>query len=252
MITCVVVPHFDHFDQFQPFLPELAATGFTLVVVDDASPDKAFNALAKLLHHQAPGSILIRHKENLGKGAAVMPGLKAALDAGFTHALQIDADGQHDAGELALFSEAAARHQDSIICGRAVFDDTVSTLRFYARHITLCFIWLETLSTQIRDALCGLRLYPLKQVVALVEDSKPGKRMAFDPEILVRAVWADINVHFIPVHVNYPIDGKSHFHYIRDNIDITWMHTRLIFGMLLRLPMLIQRNRSRNAGHSVS
>jgi glycosyltransferase involved in cell wall biosynthesis len=221
-------------------------------VVDDASPDQSFAALARLLDEHAPGTNLIRHAGNLGKGGAVMTGLRAALDAGFTHALQVDADGQHDLRDVALLRAVADRHQDSMVCGVPIFDESISRLRFYARHITLLLSWLESLSTEIRDALCGFRLYPLQQVVALMDNSKPGKRMAFDPEILVRALWADISLMFVPVRVNYPADGKSHFHYYRDNVEITWMHARLIFGMLIRLPRLIRGNRSRRIRSAVS
>ncbi len=245
MLICVVIPHFDHLEQFKKMLPELVAQGFPLVVVDDASPSQSFDGLTRFLDDHAPGSTLIRHTGNLGKGGAVMTGLRAALDAGFTHALQVDADGQHNLGDIPVLCAAASRHQDSIICGQPVFDENISMLRFYARFITLSLSWLESLSTEIRDALCGFRLYPLRQVVALLDGSKPGKRMAFDPEILVRALWADVPLYFVPVNVSYPEDGKSHFHYVRDNIEISWMHTRLIFGMLLRLPELIRRNRSR-------
>lgn len=251
MLTCVVVPHFDHFEQFRQMLPELVEQGFPLVVVDDASPSQSFKALARLIDDHAPSSILIRHTENLGKGGAMMTGFRAALDAGYTHAVQVDADGQHDVNAIALLTAVATTHQDSIICGQPVFDESVSTLRFLARYITLFFSWLETLSTEIRDAMCGFRSYPLIRVVRLVEESKPGMGMVFDPEILVRAVWADIPVRFIPVKITYPEDGKSHFRYLRDNIKISWMHTRLILGMLIRLPRLIRRDRSRQAGHDV-
>jgi glycosyltransferase involved in cell wall biosynthesis len=248
MLTCIVVPHFDHVAEFRTMLPRLSAQGLPLVVIDDASPEEAFNALQLLLDEHTDGSILIRHTGNLGKGGAVMTGLRAALDAGYTHALQIDADGQHNATDIARFRETSEQHPDRIICGQPVFDESISGLRFFARYITLSLSWLESLSTEIRDALCGFRLYPLAPVVALFCKSNPGKRMAFDPEILVRAVWAGIRLKFIPVKVQYPEGGKSHFHYVRDNIEISWMHTRLIVGMLLHLPTLIRRNRSRQEG----
>ena len=232
-------------------LPELVKQGFPLIVVDDASPSHSFEALARLIDNHAPGSILLRHSENLGKGGAVMTGFKAALDAGYTHAVQVDADGQHDLESIALLIAVATTHQDSIICGQPVFDESVSALRFYARYITLFFSWLETLSTEIRDAMCGFRSYPLARVVRLVEESKPGVGMVFDPEILVRAVWADIPLRYVPVQITYLEDGKSHFRYLRDNIKISWMHTRLILGMLVRLPRLIRRARSRHTGRDV-
>lgn len=248
MLTCTVVPHFDHVEQFKVLLPRLSAEGLPLVVVDDASPLESYKELQQLLDEHADGSILVRHTENLGKGGAVMTGLRTALDAGFTHALQIDADGQHDVADIVRFRDASQKNPNCIICGQAVFDQSISKLRYYARYITLSLSWLESLSTQIRDALCGFRVYPLEPVVTLFEQSNPGKRMAFDPEILVRAVWAGMRLKFIPVKVQYPEEGKSHFLYVRDNIEISWMHTRLIVGMLLRLPRLIRRNRSGQEG----
>jgi glycosyltransferase involved in cell wall biosynthesis len=248
MLTCTVVPHFDHVDQFKVLLPRLSAQGLPLIIVDDASPAESYKELQRLVDAHAAESILVRHAENLGKGGAVMTGLKTALEAGYTHALQIDADGQHDVEDVARFHDAARKYPDRIICGQPVFDETISRLRYYARYITLSLSWAESLSMEIRDALCGFRVYPLEPVVALFEKSKPGKRMAFDPEILVRAVWAGIDLKFIPVNVQYPQGGKSHFHYVRDNIEISWMHTRLLFGMLLRLPALMRRNRSRQEG----
>jgi glycosyltransferase involved in cell wall biosynthesis len=248
MLTCVVIPHYDHLDQFRQMLPELVEQGFPLVVVDDASLIQSFHELTQLLDEYSPGSTLIRHSENLGKGAAVMTGLRFALDAGYTHALQIDADGQHNIEGVTLLAAAATRHQDSIICALPVFDESIPRLRFYARYITLFFCRLETLSTEILDAMCGFRMYPLQRVVDLAERNKLAKRMAFDPEILVRAVWAGISLRFIPVQVTYPPDGKSHFRFFRDNLEISWMHTRLILGMIIRLPGLLRRDRSRRNG----
>jgi glycosyltransferase involved in cell wall biosynthesis len=245
MLTCVVVPHFDHVEQFASLLPKLCAQGLPIVVVDDASPDSAYDDLRRLLDTHAEGSILVRHAENLGKGGAVMTGLKTALDAGYTHALQIDADGQHDVADIPRFREAGEQHPERVICGQPVFDESISKLRYYGRYLTLSLSWLESLSTEIRDALCGFRLYPLQPIVTLFEKNRPGRRMAFDPEILVRAIWAGMRLQFIPVHVRYPQGGRSHFLYLRDNAEISWMHIRLIFGMLLRLPLLIRRNRTR-------
>jgi len=249
VLTCVVVPHFDHFEQFRLMLPAVVELDIPLIVVDDASPGRSFESLHHLLEDQAPGSTLIRHDENIGKGGAVMTGMAAALNAGYTHAFQVDADGQHNIEGIALLAESAMAHQDSIICGQPVYDESISTLRYYARYITLAFCWLETLSTEIRDPMCGFRCYPLKSVVELAENCRPGMGMAFDPEILVRAVWAGIPLHFIPVQVIYPETGKSHFHYFRDNLRISWMHVRLIFGMLVRIPELSRRNRARRAGN---
>ncbi len=250
MQVCIVIPHYDHVEQFTRMLETLVRENLPLIVVDDASPETAYRQLEDLLETLAPGAMLLRHSENQGKGGAVMTGLKAAYRAGYSHALQVDADGQHDAADIPRFVSLAARYPGSVICGMPVFDESISGLRYYARYLTLFLSWLESLDLAIRDAMCGFRLYPLPQVVPIIEGSRLGKRMAFDPEILVRCLWAGIELRYLPVEVRYPEGGRSHFHYFRDNLEISWMHTRLVLGMLVRLPRLLARSALYRRGRS--
>lgn len=241
MKHCVIVPHFNHVEQFRRMLPQLLSAGLPLIVVDDASTAASFEDLQHLLQTQAEGTILLRHTENLGKGAAVTTGFKAALEAGYSHALQVDADGQHDISRVGEICAEIAVDPTAIVCGKPIFNESISGLRLYGRYLTLSLTWLETLSLQIQDAMCGFRAYPLASILPLIENSRIGKRMAFDPEILVRSVWAGLPLRYVSVNVNYPQDGASHFRYFRDNVQITWMHMRLIVGMILRSPILLGR-----------
>lgn len=247
MKFCVIVPHFDHVEEFGALLPGLVESGHHLIVVDDASPPDVFAALAQLLDANGQDSTLIRHERNRGKGGAVASGLRAANEAGFTHAVQIDADGQHDHRDIPVLCAAAAEAPHSLICGQPIFGKDISTLRYYARYITLYLIWLETLSRAIRDPMCGLRIYPLQTVVALLDGSRLPTRMGFDPEILVRAIWDGIPIEFVQVRVRYLKGGRSHFRYLGDNLEISWMHTRLLGGMLLRIPRLLGRASTRHS-----
>ena len=248
MKACIVVPHYDHLDQFRRYLPEIAARELPLIVVDDASRSDVVAALQEALDSVDVRTEMVRHSENKGKGGAVTTGLRVALELGYSHALQVDADGQHDSERIADFLAAAHECPDTLICGQPVFDNSQSKLRYFARYITLGFVWLETLSTVIRDPMCGFRLYPLQQVVAILDSARIGGRMAFDPELLVRWVWKGLKLRFIPIDVKYPEDGRSHFHYMRDNLGISWMHTRLLAGMVLRLPQLLGRKLAWGAG----
>lgn len=241
MKLCLVVPHYDHVAQFRKLLPSLLETQLPIVIVDDASPAGAVTELESLLGESGGEITLVRHGENLGKGGAVTTGLRTAHELGYSHALQIDADGQHDVAYFDNLRSLAEEHPDAIVCGEPVFDESISKLRYYGRYLTHALIWIETLSMEIRDAMCGFRVYPTGPVVALIDRKAPGRRMAFDPELLVRASWAGIPIRYTPVEVRYPEDGASHFHYLRDNAIITWMHTRLVVGMLIRLPMLLWR-----------
>lgn len=241
MTFCFVVPHYDHAEQFGRMLPRLLGYEIPVFVVDDCSPAESYANLEQRVQGSRPPVTVIRHSKNRGKGAAVQTGLVAARNAGYTHAIQIDADGQHRISDVAGLLAESEKYPAAMICGEPRFDRSIPSFRFYARYLTLVLCWLETLSRQIRDAMCGLRVYPLESIVPLCEQAQLGTRMDFDPEILVRAVWNGIELRYVPVEVIYPEDGRSHFRYLPDNARITWMHTRLIAGMLLRLPVLLAR-----------
>lgn len=241
MKPCVLIPHYDHAAQFERILPRLLDLGLPLVVVDDHSPDPAWRQLAQLLREAAPGSHVVRHAANRGKGGAVKTGLALALDLGYSHALQVDADGQHDLDAAARLLEQAAAHPDALVCGLPQFDESIPAGRYYARFLTLALTWVECLGRQIEDAMCGFRVYPLHRIVPIIRRHRLGERMDFDPEILVRASWDDIELVYVPVRVVYPEAGRSHFLYVKDNLRITWMHIRLLAGMLPRAPGLLRR-----------
>ena len=238
--VCAVIPVFDHEHAVGSMVAPLRQQGLTVFLVDDGSGPACAAALKRLADADA-NVHLLRLPQNQGKGAAVMAGLTAAAAASFSHALQIDADGQHDPLDLPRF--IAAVHDDplSLVCGRPVFDASIPRHRFYFRYLTHAMVWLNTLSFDIPDSMCGLRLYPLSLVLPILEAEPPGRRMDFDSEVLVRLHWRGVRMQWLPTRVRYPVDGISHFRLVRDNWLITRMHTRLFFGMLRRFPRLLAR-----------
>ena len=237
---CAVVPVFDHEFAVGATTAGLRAHGLTVLLVDDGSGPACAEELRRLAAAD-PGVRLLRLPENQGKGAAVLAGLKAAAAAGFTHALQIDADGQHDSTDVPRFVAAALAEPAALVCGRPLFDASVPRHRLYLRYLTHVMVWLNTLSFDIPDSMCGLRVYPLAVVLPVLEAEPPGHRMDFDVEVLVRLHWRGVAMRWLPTRVRYPLDGLSHFRLVRDNGLITAMHTRLFFGMLRRAPWLIAR-----------
>lgn len=237
---CMLIPIYNHKDCICNTVNKLAIYQLPIFIVDDGS-DKATQAVLTKLATEYPLIRLLRLQENGGKGAAVMHGMREAQQAGFSHALQIDADGQHDTADVPSFLECGIAHPDAIICGKPVYDVTVPKGRLYGRYITHFWVWIETLSFSIGDSMCGFRLYPLASACALINSVQLPTRMDFDPEILVRLSWRGVQFENIPTHVIYQPDGLSHFNMLLDNLRITKMHTRLTCGMLLRLPLLLWR-----------
>jgi len=241
---CVVIPVYNHEGAIGQTLTTLLPHGYPVILVDDGSSEICARVLTELAQaHSAQVELLVL-PHNRGKGGAVKAGLRHALEAGYTHAVQIDADGQHDLTDLPAFIRTAEAKPEQLISGYPIYDDSVPALRYYSRYLTHIWVWINTLSLQIRDTMCGFRVYPLQAVVAMCERQALGNRMQFDTEVMVHWYWQGGSVSSIPTRVQYPIDGVSHFDAWRDNVLISRMHARLFFGMLRRLPSLLRRTLS--------
>ena len=234
-----VIPVYNHGEAVGAVVANVRSHGLRCILVDDGSSADCAAVLDALA--QAPDVTLVRLALNQGKGGAMMAGLRAAADAGHSHALQIDADGQHDARDIPRFLASADAQPDAVICGTPVYDESVPKARLIGRYATHIWVWINSLSLKIRDSMCGFRVYPLAPVVRLIDEARLGRRMDFDPEVLVRLHWRGMKIVSLPTRVTYPQDGLSHFRLGLDNWLITKMHARLAVGMLLRSPMLLWR-----------
>jgi glycosyltransferase involved in cell wall biosynthesis len=236
---CVVIPVYNHEHAIGAVVGAIRAQGVPMVLVDDGSSQACAEVLQRL--SAAPEVTLVRHESNRGKGAAVVTGMRMASARGYSHVVQIDADGQHTVSDVSRFVEEARRHPEVVICGRPVFDDSIPRSRYYGRYLTHGLVWLETLSFELIDTMCGFRVYPLAVTLALLDRTGVGPRMDFDTELLVRLYWRGVRTRWLETKVRYPLDGVSHYRMFRDNVRMTLLHIGLLLGMLVRLPLLLWR-----------
>ncbi|QIL69323.1 glycosyltransferase family 2 protein [Diaphorobacter sp. HDW4B] len=236
-----IIPVYNHPDTMDDMLRGVLASGMDCIMVDDGSDANCARVLDELAVKYAPRAELLRLLVNEGKGGAMIAGMRHAQKRGFTHAVQIDADGQHATADIPAFAESSRKHPNAMICGTPVYDESVPKARFYGRYATHVWVWINTLSLDIRDSMCGFRVYPLADALRAVDSAHIGKRMEFDPEILVRMHWHGVPFVNQFTRVTYPQDGLSHFRVLRDNVLISKMHARLFAGMLLRSPVLLAR-----------
>lgn len=245
MKTCILIPFYNHAGAVGAVVRTLKPLRLPCIVVNDGSDSSCNPVLEQLADNEATWLSVLTRTENGGKGAAVMAGCEAAAAQGFTHVLQIDADGQHDVRDVPPLLALSAKYPHALISGHAVYDASVPAARRYGRYITHFWVWVNTWSLEIRDSMCGLRIYPLASTRQVWQERRLSRRMDFDIEIMVRMVWAGIRVVSYPTRVTYPQDGVSHFDVLRDNLAISALHARLFVGMLLRMPMLLWRNLTR-------
>ncbi len=242
---CVVIPCYNHGAMMANVLSRLAPFGLPCLIVDDGSDEGTRLELERLAAEQSQVT-LIRLAENAGKGTAVIRGLTESARAGYTHAVQVDADGQHAIEDIPQLLALAERNPEALISGQPIYDDSIPRSRLYGRWVTHFWVWIETLSLQLKDSMCGFRVYPVAPTLQLAERATLGKRMDFDTEVMVRLYWQGNTSYFLPTRVTYPLDGLSHFDALKDNVRISLMHTRLFFGMLPRIPALLMRRRQQH------
>jgi glycosyltransferase, group 2 family len=223
-----LVPFYNHPQNIKALIAALKTYELPVIVVDDGSDEASKLVLAEL--ERTEGILLLTRAQNGGKGIAMKDGFKFALNRGFSHVLQIDADFQHDAALIGEFLRQSETHPQSIVCANPIYGEDAPKSRVYGRKITNFWVAINTLSLGVKDAMCGFRVYPLEQLKKAAAKSKTN-RMEFDIEILVNAVRQGIDVRWIDTCVRYEKGGVSHFKMLRDNALISLMHAKCFFSL---------------------
>ena len=216
------------------------------VVIDgstDASP-AALQAFAA----EMPRLKVVQLPQNQGKGAALLHGVKASKDAGFSHVLTMDADGQHPADQIPSYVALAQRYPEAVMIGVPTFGPEAPSVRVQGRKISNFFVHVETLGWGVGDCLFGMRMYPCEALLRAFAKTAFARRFDFDAEIAVRLAWLGVPMLNVPTPVRYLTKdegGISQFRYGRDNALLTWMHARLMIGAMLRFPFTLWRRLTR-------
>ena len=227
MKTLFLIPFYNHPEKIKALCEAIASYDLPILIVDDGSNKTSKKALENLNEF---GVEILTRAQNGGKGAALKDGFRHAMQNGYTHAFQIDADFQHDISEVAEFLELSRKYPHDMIMADPIYGEDAPRSRFYGRKITNFWVKVNTLSTNIKDAMCGFRIYPLKELESATLQSS-SNRMEFDIEILVNAVRQGISVCWIDTYVRYENGGVSHFKMLRDNALISLMHTKCFFSL---------------------
>ncbi len=243
----VLIPSFNPGPKVYQTVCEARAQWNPVWVVVDGSTDGTPAGLSAMAAQDAGLDVIVL-AVNGGKGAAVLHGIDRAAEQGYTHVLTMDSDGQHPAQMIAEFMAASAANPACMVLGVPRFDASAPSLRVKGRRVSNWWADLETLWSGIGDSLFGFRVYPIEPLRRVMRRQRWMRRFDFDPEAAVRMCWAGVK----PVNLSAPVryfrpdeGGVSHFNYLRDNALLTWMHTRLFGGFLLRLPALAARRMPR-------
>lgn len=228
---CIIIPCYNHGRELAGYLPTVSQYGFPVIVVDDGSAAEEAQQIAEVC--KATEATYLRCECNKGKWQAVKVGTVYAQKAGYSHMLQCDADGQHDSTSIPAFAEAAKAAPHAVICGIPVYGDDVPKARLKGRCISNFFAWLETAGACNIDTMCGFRLYPIHILARALSKKRIMNGMPGDIETLVHLFWYGCTIITKEIRVCYPEGGRSNFRMVRDNMLISWAHTKLCTAALL-------------------
>lgn len=242
MRICLLIPHYEHAGAIGPLLERLEPFGLHTIVVDDGSGSAA-QAVLTQLERRYEWLTVVRREHNGGQGAAKRTGYRHALAAGYTHSLEMDADGQHDTADIPRFLALMKAHPSAAVLGKPEFGPEAPRARIWGRQLSRALVWLACGSLTVRDPLCGYRGLPLTRAVDIIDTVHTGNRMSFDPEFAVRLFRAGLPILTIATRVSYPTDGVSHFDMVRDNLRLAATYVRLLAGLPLAAPSIVAARR---------
>jgi glycosyltransferase involved in cell wall biosynthesis len=238
--VCLLIPNYDHGREIVAVIEALSEHDLPCLVVDDGSAQPTRDILEELSKRHA--FLDVHYREgNGGRGAALKTGYRVAAARGYSHAIQLDADGQHCAADVPRFVHAISANPAALVLGAPRFDESAPRARLYGRQLSRVMVWAASFSFAVADPLCGFRGIPLAPTLDVLANERTGDRMEFDPEIVIELVQRGTPVVNVPTQVVYNEGGLSHFDMLGDNARLTAVYTRALFAMPMRVLTLRSR-----------
>lgn len=237
----VLIPSYNTGARLLDTVGQVRRLGHVVWVVIDGSTDGSGEQIASM-EAGDPALEVFRLPRNQGKGAAILYGLQQAGARGFTHALTMDADGQHSADHVEPMLALSRAHPDAMVLGLPVFDASAPPIRVIGHRIANVCCNLVTPGWGIGDSLFGFRIYPVAALLRVFGQTRWMRRFDFDSEAAIRLAWQGVPAINLATPVRYfrrEDGGVSHFRYLRDNLLLIWMYARLFAALLNRLPEML-------------
>jgi len=225
-LAVVIAPTYNNAGTIAGVLDRIDAAGFPVIVVNDGCTDGTGATLRTWLSRGGARTVLT-HAQNSGKAAALRTGFEHAGDAGFTHAVTIDTDGQHDPEEIVRLVDAARANPTSLVLGvRSASIEGYPARSMTGRRLSNFFVRIES-GARVTDSQSGFRVYPIGLVRTVRGFSQ---RFGFETEILTRAAWAGCVIVEVPISSRYfpPGERVTHFRPVMDSVRSVGMHLRLL------------------------
>ncbi|MBW2018336.1 MAG: glycosyltransferase family 2 protein [Deltaproteobacteria bacterium] len=214
MRICAVIPAYNNEKTISSVVEGTRAHIRNVIVVDDGSTDGTGELAMRA------GARVIAVGRNRGKGHALKISFRRALVRGFDGVLTLDADLQHDPGEIPKFVEYYSAHRPGIVVGDRMHGrELIPRGRYVPNRVgTYAFSWLT--GQPIPDSQCGFRLYDRRvlEEVPILHDG-----FEAETDLLLRAAKRGYHIGFVPIRTIYfeKSGGRSAYRPVRDTFRIS-------------------------------
>ncbi len=218
----VIIPAYRPDERLWRLATEVLEQGYRLVIVDDGSGSDYLPIFEGLDER----TILLRHPENRGKGAAIKTALThvQSLTEGYDPAEPplvgvMDADGQHLTSDMARVFAGAAENPDKLTLGVRVVGKEMPFRSRFGNGITRAVFRMLT-GAKVSDTQTGLRAHSVALIPELL--SVEGDRYEYEMAVLARIAHRHIGFHEVPIATLYEDrqNSTSHFRVVRDSLRI--------------------------------
>ncbi len=181
-------------------LARAAPDGFTILVVDDNSPDGT-GAIADRLAAARPEVQVLHRPGKGGLGPAYLAGFAVALDAGAGYVLEMDSDFSHDPADLARLLAPAQAGAGLVLGSRYVPGGGVADWGALRRVVSRggCWYARRVLGLGIRDLTGGFKCFARETLERIDLTAISSNGYAFQVEMTYRAVQAGVQVVEVPI-----------------------------------------------------
>lgn len=217
--TVVIIPAYNE----GPILVEVAEAllqkKYTLIIVDDGSSPSLQHQLDHLPIYY------LRHKANLGQGAALQTGFDFALKLHPQFIVSFDGDGQHQVQDIIYLLNPLQKEKADITLGSRFLSPTPSNVPIAKKIVLMVARFINFLFTGLflSDAHNGLRAFTFStlQKIRISEN-----RMAHASELLFEIKKNKLRYIEVPVTIHYT-------EYARQKGQSTWQGLQIIFDLVL-------------------
>jgi glycosyltransferase involved in cell wall biosynthesis len=247
--TYALIPAHNEVLTVSQVVEETACHVERVIVIDDGSTDGTVASLA------GTSAVVLQHDENIGKGERLVEGFEAAKREGAHSVIVLDADRQHDPNDVPKFLAQHNIEPDAIILGDRSADmkNMPSSRRNGIKFGNFFIGW--ACCQPMKDAQCGMRLYPLRSLEKLNIPRRHTRRFKYETAVLMYAAEEGISFRYVPVQARYEgfVLRPSHFNPVRDFTRLFGLVTEFLIlrglrprGFLIALGLINQSNNERN------